>query len=259
MEKIKLILRIWLFKYWYLLLLCISLSFGLYYYLLNTEQEKVYLCRLQGSTTLLSNASINDYMGSIIRWVEEKNYSNAERVLGVKKEIFERINSIDFYAQTIVEEQDIRYEFMVSVTAVDTTGFYILEEALMKRVSKHILLQDMYATKAKNFEKNKLLIENDLKRIDSIVSTVKEKNTVYFETLMQRKVDLKLQLSKIEEKFKEYYIIKKIQGFNNTVVVMKRTDSGEKVGLFKWLLMFLIIDFILVFVIDKQLRQLILS
>ncbi len=259
MGKIKEIFRIWLFKYWYLLLLCLTLSYGVFYFLKNEKHERIFICKMQGSTFMLSTLAMNEYMEPLTQCLSEKDYYNAERIIGVKKEILEKVKTILYECQNIIEETNIRYEYRITITASDTLGFYLLEDALIKRICKHVLVQENYQNKLKKFEKDKLVIETDINRIDSIISTVKNTQTEYYETLMQRKVDLKLQLSKSEGKFNENYTHRKIYDFSNGTTVIDRSEDGEKVSLMKWILIFIIFDFILIFIIDKKLRQLFIS
>jgi hypothetical protein len=259
MGKIKGILKIWLFKYWYFLVLCLALSYGFFYFLKHEKHEQIYICKMQGSTFMLSRLSLNEYMEPLSQSLTEKDYYNAERFIGVDSMILKKIKTILFDAQPIIEETNIRYEYRITITADDTIGFYLLENALINRMCTHILVQENYQVKLKKFEKDKFLIQTDLKRIDSIVSTIKNKQTEYYETLMQRKVDMQLQLSKLEGKFNENYIHKKIYDFRVGTTVIDRSEDGQKVSLFKWILVFITIDFVLVFVIDKHFRQLIIS
>ena len=120
-----------------------------------------------GSTLLLSRPALQEYLNPLSQWVTEKDYTSAQRILGIPKEIFERIGVLHNDAQTVIEEQYIRYEYTVTITALDTTGFYVIEDILTKYLRRHILVQDNFNNKTKAFEMSKALILKDIRRIDS--------------------------------------------------------------------------------------------
>lgn len=259
LDRLKGILSIWLLKYWYLLLLSISLSVATFYYFEHEGKARIYEVKMMGSTLLLSRPALQEYLNPLSQWVTEKDYTSAQRILGIPKEIFERIGVLHNDAQTVIEEQYIRYEYTVTITALDTTGFYVLEDILTKYLRRHILVQDNFNNKTKAFEMSKALILKDIRRIDSTAAAEKNPHTDYYETLQQKKVDFQLQLSKLEEKYKDCYTLKKIYGFKEGTVVFDRNSDVDRIGLVKWTAVFLLLDFMLVLILNKELRQIMMS
>ncbi|MCX6182013.1 MAG: hypothetical protein NT150_08820 [Bacteroidetes bacterium] len=259
MAKIKGILSIWLLKYWYLLLFCLVLAYGLFYFFKHNKQEGFFICKMMGSTYMLSGSSISEYMEPFDMAIKERDYKSVDRLIGVKEDVSKKIKTIVYAAQSVIEEQNIRYEYRIIITTNDTVGFSILENALVNYLSNHALVQENFNNKVKKFKTDTSLIQADLRRVDSTAATLKNKQIEFYETLMQKKVDLKLQLSKTEGKFNENYIHKKIYGFNTSTTKVDPSTDSQKVTLLQWLLIFTIVDFILVFAINKNFRQLILS
>ena len=77
--------------------------------------------------------------------------------------------------------------------------------------------------------------------------------------MQQKKVDFQLQLSKLEEKYKDCYTLKKIYGFKEGTVVFDRNSDVDRIGLVKWTAVFLLLDFMLVLILNKELRQIMMS
>ncbi|MFM7022128.1 MAG: hypothetical protein ACKOXB_04060 [Flavobacteriales bacterium] len=254
MEKLKLFLRIWFIKYWYLLVLCLSTAFGVFYYLETKDYQDVYICRMQGSTYVVSRYSINEYLAPLAESLKQKDYATAEQILGLKSDILKKITVELYDADAIVEEQYIRYEYIITITTTDTTDLYKLEDAYARKIMNHPLVKENYKVKVKKFAQEKQLIEADVRRVDSTAALMKGK-TAEYEVLMQKKVDLKLQLAKLQAKFDENYLHKKIYGFHDSCVKMERNPEEQRVSLLKWFSLFFLLDFVIVFLINRDFRQ----
>ena len=258
-DRLKGILSIWLLKYWYLLLLSISLSVATFYYFQHQGKARIYEVRMMGSTLLLSQHALQGYLDPLIIACIHKDYKSANQILSISEDLFRRIGVLHCAATTIIEEQYIRYEYTITITTKDSTGFYILEDRLTNLLRGHVLVQDNFNNKTKAFEMSKALIMKDISRIDSTAAAEKNPHTEYYETLQQKKVDFLLQLSKLEEKYKDCYTLKKIYGFKEGTVVIDQNSDIDRIGLGKWIAVFLMLDFMLVLILNKELRQIMMS
>ena len=87
LDRLKGILSIWLLKYWYLLLLSISLSVATFYYFEHEGKSKVYDVKMMGSTLLLSQQALQGYLDPLILACINQDYKSANQLLHISEDL----------------------------------------------------------------------------------------------------------------------------------------------------------------------------
>ncbi len=235
----------WLIKGRWILMLSLVLSMALAAVTFFQKQPKKYEAHIYGCTTLLNFQSMFDYYGPILTGMKTGRKDIAAKCLELKESDLRYVDAIIVdHINQVVEEADIRYEFtLVAIFREDTLGSHKLEQALLGFLKKNTFLVTKSAQKMKALADNKQILQNEIQRVDSILNSFNNKNTEYYESLRQRRVDLMLQLNQYLEKNNEFYDIKVFYGFDKTGKWV-----SDEVKWLKLLIYYLIASVIITFV-----------
>lgn len=236
----------WLIKGRWILMLSLVLSMALAAVTFFQKQPKKYEAHIYGCTTLLNFQSMFDYYGPILTGMKTGRKDIAAKCLELKESDLRYVDAIIVdHINQVVEEADIRYEFtLVAIFREDTLGSHKLEQALLGFLKKNTFLVTKSAQKMKALADNKQILQNEIQRVDSILNSFNNKNTEYYESLRQRRVDLMLQLNQYLEKNNEFYDVKVFYGFDKTGKWV-----SDEVKWLKLLIYYLIASVIITFVL----------
>ena len=236
----------WLIKGRWILMLSLVLSMALAAVTFFQKQPKKYEAHIYGCTTLLNFQSMFDYYGPILTGMKTGRKDIAAKCLELKESDLRYVDAIIVdHINQVVEEADIRYEFtLVAIFREDTLGSHKLEQALLGFLKKNTFLVTKSAQKMKVLADNKQILQNEIQRVDSILNSFNNKNTEYYESLRQRRVDLMLQLNQYLEKNNEFYDVKVFYGFDKTGKWV-----SDEVKWLKLLIYYLIASVIITFVL----------
>ena len=236
----------WLIKGRWILMLSLVLSMALAAVTFFQKPPKKYEAHIYGCTTLLNFQSMFDYYGPILTGMKTGRKDIAAKCLELKESDLRYVDAIIVdHINQVVEEADIRYEFtLVAIFREDTLGSHKLEQALLGFLKKNTFLVTKSAQKMKALADNKQILQNEIQRVDSILNSFNNKNTEYYESLRQRRVDLMLQLNQYLEKNNEFYDVKVFYGFDKTGKWV-----SDEVKWLKLLIYYLIASVIITFVL----------
>ncbi|MFZ9847226.1 MAG: hypothetical protein ACO3EE_03615 [Flavobacteriales bacterium] len=218
MNILKRIFRNWLVQGRWILMFSVILSMALAAITFFQKQPKKFEARIYGCTSLLNFQSMFDYFGPVVNSMKNNQKDITAKYLNVKESELKFVDAIILdHINQVVEEADIRYEFtIITIFREDTTGSYKVGDALVNFIKNNSFLVTKSAQKKKALNDNKQILQNEVKRVDSILNSFKDRNTAYYETLRQRRVDLMLQLNQYLEKHNEFYDVKVFYGFDKT-------------------------------------------
>ena len=250
----------WLVRGKWILMLSLVLAMVLAAITFFQKQPKKYVARVYGCTSLLNYNSVYDYLSPVIIALRDDKKEIAARYFEIPLSDFKYLTDINIdRVNQVVEEADIRYEFLISAEfLIDTVGAHHIERGLINFLKRNSLLITKCTEKTKAFAQDKLIMKNEIARIDSLLSSFNDKNTVYYENLRQRKVDLSLQLNKYAEKYDEFYDLKEFYGFDKSGQWIQ--DESKWVRMFVYYLVgFGIFSFVFAIFRDKGLVRDIIS
>lgn len=218
MNILKRIFENWLLKGKWILMVSVVLSLALAAGTYFQKQPKKYCTKLYGCTSLLNFQSMFDYFSPVVASMQNQKKEITAKYLGLKESQLKNLNAIILdHVTQVVEEADIRYEFTIVTEFIgDTAGCYAVEQSLIRFIKNNSLLVTKCAEKKKAFDDDRLVLKDEIKRVDSLLNSFSDKHTLYYETLRQRKVDLTLQLNDYIEKHDEFYDIKVFYGYDKT-------------------------------------------
>lgn len=218
MTLLKRIVENWLIKGKWILMIFIALSLALAAITYFQKQPKKYCTKLYGCTSLLNFTSMFDYFSPVVASMQNQKKDITAKYLGLQESQLKNLNAIILdHVTQVVEEADIRYEFTIVTEFVgDTAGCYAVEQSLIRFIKNNSLLITKCAEKKKAFDEDRKVLRDEIDRVDSLLISFNDKNTLYYETLRQRKVDLTLQLNDYIEEHDEFYDVKVFYGHDKT-------------------------------------------
>lgn len=256
MDLLKRIFHNWLIRGRWILMLSVVLSMALAAITFFQKQPKKFEAKIYGCTSLLNYQSMYDYLAPMMLGIENGKKDITAKYLNVKEDDLKYLDAIVLkHVNQVVEEADIRYEFtLVAVFREDTAGSYKIGEALVDFIRNNSFIVTKCRQKKQAFADNKNILQNEVHRVDSILNSFNDKNTAYYETLRQRRVDLMLQLNQYLEKHNEFYDVKVFYGFDKTGQWIADEIKWVKAFVY-YLIASVIITFLIAIFRDKSLLR----
>ncbi len=211
-------LRIWLQRgKWYILGAVLLTIVSVYVFFQNSNIYK-YRVELHGCTSYLNFNSLYDFTFPLTSALLNNEKDNAAKFLKVNPKAVENLKSISLDRVTdIVEEADIRYEFVYFIDFKnDTNGLGLIEAKLIQLVKSHAIIHEKYTLKEQVYFDEKVNIDAAIFRLDSIMKSLKDKQSRYYEELYQRKIDLKIKFDEMLRQRKMYYDVILFYGSDKT-------------------------------------------